>query len=171
MHWGRMERIGLAVAFAALLAVSAGTAMTAPASAAAIVIRDTVTSDFSETGLTHDCRPGVTGTINGTDVVSSQSVETSEGFHVSGTTVDTGRIDWSDGTYTIIESVDHFSFNAVGSGTTVFTNAHTDSGNFYTADGVFLFRDTFHTVERFTVTGGVVRVEFERGHLHFFGDC
>jgi hypothetical protein len=166
-----MKRIGLAVAFAALLAVSAGTAMTAPASAAAIVIRDTVTNDFSETGLTDDCLPGVTGTLQGTGVVTSESVETSRGFHVSGTAGDTGRIDWSDGTYTIIEAVDHFSFNAVGQGTTVFTNAHEDSGNFYTADGVFLFRDTFHTVERFTVTDGVVRVEFERGHFHFFGDC
>ncbi len=30
---------------------------------------------------------------------------------------------------------------------------------------------TFHLVERFTVSGGLTRVEFERGHLHVFGDC
>jgi hypothetical protein len=80
--------------------------------------------------------------------------------------------DWTDGTYTIIESIDRFSFNAVGNGTTVNTVAHEDSGNTYSADGVFLYRSTFHAVERFTVTkGDVTRVEFDRGHFHFFGDC
>jgi hypothetical protein len=52
------------------------------------------------------------------------------------------------------------------------TVAHEDSGNTYSADGVFLYRSTFHAVERFTITkGDVTRVEFDRGHFHFFGDC
>ena len=167
-----MKRIGLAVAFAALLAVSAGTAMTAPASAAAIVIRDTITTTSSDTGLTDDCRPGLTGTIVGTDVFSFQSVETPQGFHIEGTIKGTGRIDWSDGSYTLIESFDHFAFNAVGQGTSVFAEAHTDSGDFFSPSGVFQFRETFHEIEHFTVTNGeLTRVEFERGHLHVFGDC
>jgi hypothetical protein len=109
--------------------------------------------------------------VTGTDVTSFQSVESSTGFHVDGTAVDSGRVDWSDGTYTLIQSVDHFSFNAVGQGTTTFTNAHKDAGDFYSADGVFEFRDTFHEVEHFTVTNGVVRVDLSKGHFHFFGDC
>jgi hypothetical protein len=108
-----MKKIALGLAAAALLAISTGTAMTAPASAAPIIIRDTVTSPIFETGLSHDCRPGLTGTIVGMDVMSFQSVETPEGFHIHGTFVDTARIDWSDGSYTLIHSVDHFSFNAV----------------------------------------------------------
>jgi hypothetical protein len=44
-------------------------------------------------------------------------------------------------------------------------------GNTFSASGVFLFRSKFHIFERFTVTGGVTRVEFERDHLHIFGDC
>ena len=166
-----MKKIALGLAAAALLAVSAGTAMTALASAAPIINRDTVTSPIFETGLTHDCRPGLTGTIVGTNVFSFQSVETSNGFHIHGTVVDTARIDWSDGSYTLIDSVDHFSFNAVGQGTEVFTEAHTDSGDFFSAAGVFEFRQTFHEIKHFTVTDGVVRVDFEKGHLHFFGDC
>ncbi len=166
-----MKKIALGLAAAALLAISAGTAMTAPASAAPIIIRDSVTTTSSETGISDDCRPGITGTIVGTDVFNFQSVETDQGFHFVGTDSGTGRIDWSDGTYTLIEFTDRISFNAIGKGTTVFTNAHEDSGDTYTADGVFLFRGTFHLVERFTVTDGVVRVEFERGHFHFFGDC
>jgi hypothetical protein len=165
-----MKRIALALGAAALLAIPASTALASPAASAAIVIRDTITSPIFETGLTDDCSPGLTGTLVGTDVFSYQSVETSQGFHIAGTIIDTGRIDWSDGTYTIIESVDHFSFD-VGKGATVFTNAHEDSGNTYTADGVFLFRGTFHLVENFTVTDGVVRVDFVRSRLHFFGDC
>lgn len=83
----------------------------------AIVIRDTVTTPLFEAGVPHDCRPGITGTLTGTDVTSTQSVETSNGFHVHGTNVDSGGIDWSNGTYTLIQSVDHFSFNAGGKGT------------------------------------------------------
>lgn len=167
-----MKRIALALGAAALLAILAGTAMSAPASAAAIVTRGTINNPFVLTGLPDDCRPGLTGTLVGTHFVSFQSVETAQGFHVTGTIVDSGRIDWSDGTYSIIESVDHFSYNVVGKGTTVFTLAHEDSGNTYTADGVFLFRITFHLVEHVTVTDGdVTRVDFERGHFHFFGDC
>jgi hypothetical protein len=142
-----------------------------PASAAPIIIRETVRSPIFETGVPHDCRPSLTGTIVGTDVLSYQSIETARGFHIHGTIVDTARIDWSDGSYTLTESVDHFSFNAVGQGTEVFTNAHTDDGDFFTAGGVFEFRATFHEVAHFTVTDGVVRVDLQRGHFHFFGDC
>jgi hypothetical protein len=154
----------IAIAVAAYMAATA-----APASAAAIVTRDTVTTTSSDTGLLDDCRPGITGTIVGTDVFTFQTVEAADGLHFVGTDSGTGRIDWSDGTYTIIGFTDHLSFTAVGTGTTVFTNAHEDSGDTYTADGAFMYRGTFHIVERMTVTDGVVRVEFERGHFHFFG--
>jgi hypothetical protein len=142
------------------------------ASAAPIIIRDTITTPIFETGVPHDCRPGVTGTVVGTDVLSFQSIATPQGFHSEGTFKDTGRIDWSDGSYTLIESVDTFSFNAVGQGTSVLTVAHTDAGDFFSPSGVFEFRDTFHAIVHFTVTNGdVTRVEFDMGHFHFFGDC
>ena len=121
-----MTKIALRLAAAALLAIAAGTAMTAPASAAPI-IRDTITTPIFETGIPHDCRPGVTGTAVGSDVFSFQSVETPQGFHIQGTYTDTFRIDWSDGSYSLGGSVDKFAFNVVGQGTTVFTNAHTDA--------------------------------------------
>src|SRR5204863_2058351 len=88
-------------------AISAGTAMTAPASAAPIIIRDTVTTPIFEADLTDDCLPGLTGTIVGTDDMSYQSVETRDGFHIQVTFVDTARIDWTDGSYTLIDAVDH----------------------------------------------------------------
>ena len=146
-------------------------ALAAPTSAAAIVTRDTVTTPIFESDLPDDCRPGITGVLIGTDVVSYQSVETSQGFHIVLTVVDSGQIAWSDGTYTIIEAIGHVSFVDTVAGTTVSTVAHQDSGNTYSADGAFLSRATFHIVERLTVTDGVVRVAFERGHFHFFGGC
>ena len=49
---------------------------------------------------------------------------------------------------------------------------HADAFDNFSASGVFEFRDTFHAIEHVTVTNGdVTRVEFEMGHLHFFGDC
>jgi hypothetical protein len=167
-----MKKIAFRLAAAALLAIATGTAMTAPASAAPIIIRDTITTPIFMTGFPHDCRPGVTGTVVGTDVFSFQSIETPQGFHIEGTFTDTARIDWSDGSYSLAESVDKFAFNAVGQGTSVFTNAHTDAFDYFSASGVFEFRGTFHEIEHLTVTNGdVTRVEFGMGHLHFFGDC
>ena len=169
----RAKPIGLALGAAALLAISAGAGMATPASAAAVVTRDSITTTLSDTGIPDDCRPGITGTIVGTEVFSFQSVETAEGFNIVGTTSGTARIDWSDGTYSILEGVHRFSFDAVGKSTTVYTETITkDLGDTYTADGVFLFRNTFHHVEHFTVTDGeVTRVDFERGHSHVFPEC
>ena len=165
-----MKRLALVLGVA-VVAASLAASTAAPGSAATI-IRETITAPFFETDVPHDCRPGVTGTVQATEVFSYQSVETKSGFHMVGKIADSGRIDWSDGTYTIIDSVDRFALNAVGKGTEVFTLTHKDSGDFYSADGTFQFRATFHLVEHVTVTdGNVTRVEFQRGHIHFVGDC
>jgi hypothetical protein len=144
----------------------------APISAAALIIRDTVTTPIFETGIVDDCGTGITGTIVGTDVADVLIVDfPPDGYHISVTDTGTGQITWSDGTYTLIESIDHISFITAKNGTVVFTSAHEDSGNTYTATGEFLSRTTFHLVEKFTATDGVVRVNFERGHFHFFDGC
>lgn len=166
------KRIALGLV-AGLAALAAGASTTAPASAAAIVIRDTITTPFTESGVPNDCRPDVTGSLEGTDVLDFQSVETEGGFHVTGTVTDFGRIDWSDGTHAIFESTEHFAFNAVENGTTVFTLAGRSSPNTFSAEGAFLYGFTFHLVRHVTVTNGdVIRVEFERGrNVHTVGDC
>ena len=155
-------------------ALFAAVAQAAAASPAVITRQAFSVSGPPESGLTDGCVPGATGTIAGTANFDFQIVETGTGVHVSGVEVDTGRIDWSNGWYTVVGSRDRFSFTAAKQGTTVVnTNAHVDFGDFYNADGVFLFRETFHEIEHFTVTNGsVTRVEFGRGHLHVFGsDC
>jgi hypothetical protein len=167
-----MKKITLALAVA-VLAITAGASTAAPASAAAIVIRDTITSPFTESGVPNDCRPDVTGSLEGTGVLDFHIVETEKGFHVVGTVTDSGRIDWTDGTHAIFQSTEHFVFNAVENGTTVFTLAGKSSPTTYSADGDLLYGFTFHLVGHTTVTNGdVVRVEFERGHtVRTFGDC
>jgi hypothetical protein len=135
------------------------------------VIRETITTPIFETDLPDECRPGITGILVATDVVTYQSVETSQGFHLALTVVDAGTIAWSDGTYSIIEAISHVSFIDTEAGTTVSSVAHKDSADTFSADGLFLSRATFHIVERLTVSDGVVRVEFERGRPHFFGGC
>ena len=165
-----MKRAGTFLAVAAMLMSVAGT--TAATTSAAAIVRETITIPFSESGVPDDCRPGITGDVRGTEVISYQSVETTTGYHVHGTDGGPGRIDWSDGTYSLIQSIDRFSFNVAGKGGTVVSNTtHVDSADTYAADGAFLFRGTFHEVERSTVANGVLRVEIQRGHFHFFGDC
>ena len=170
----RLRRLAL-VAIAALAAAACG-AMTlaAGASAQALVMRQTITSPGpTETGLTDGCHPGTTGTISGTDTLNFQTVQTANGFHFRGTDVANGRIDWSDGSYTIIGSTDHLAFDIRFGTTTVQNEAHVDFGDNYSATGVFLFHQTFHETTHITVTNGVVvRVSFEFNHQHVFGsDC
>jgi len=166
-----MKRLMLVAATAVLAAASAA-AISAPASASAIVIRGTFTYTFTDPGLADSCHPGATGTAAGTDIVNFQSVVTANGFQLTGTDVGSGRIDWSNGGYTIIGTSDHFAFN-VPTGTTVLTDAHTDFGDDYSADGVFRFHFTGHAITHFTVTNGeITRVTFERDHGHLFRfDC
>jgi hypothetical protein len=158
----------LAIVFgAAALSLS----LTSTAAASAVVSRGSVSTPILEVGLPDDCRPGLTGSLEATDLVTYQSVETSQGFHVVLTVVDSGQIEWSDGTYSVIDAVGHVSFIDTLAGTSVSTVAHRDSVTTYAADGTYLTRATFQIVERLTVTNGEVQVEFERGHLHFFGGC
>ena len=156
-----------------VLALAAAAVMAASALAGASVTYQTFTSSFSDTGLTDGCLPGATGAIAGTAVVNLETIQTTTDVHVVGTEVDSGRIDWSNGDYTIIGSTDRFSFNGQAQGTFVNTDAHQDFGNVYSADGVLLFRETFKAAEHFTVTNGsVTRVEFVLGHPQIFGsDC
>ena len=164
-----MKRLVL-VAATAVLAVVSAAAISTPASANAIVMRQTITnSGQGETGLTDGCHPGATGAITGIDTVSYRDLTTANGFHVEGTDVASGRIDWSDGSYTIIGSTDHFAFNTTA-GTTVNPVAHVDFEDNSIANGVFLGHITFHAVSQFTVTNGVItRVSFEFGRLQLFG--
>ena len=157
-----MKKIARAVGVAALLAIAAGTAMTSAASAA-ISERNTITSTFSAFGQLDDCRPGVTGTIEGTYVDSYQLVEASTGTHWIVTSLKTARIDWSDGTYTIIEGTLHASIN-LDRGAREGTIIDTESGDTYTADGMRLSQVTFRSVEHFTDSSD----EIVETRIHFF---
>ena len=165
-----LRRIALALGAAALLALGAATALATPASAAAIVTIDYGTTSSSDPGepLTDECRPELTGTIFGTGEFRYETVETTEGFHFNGTETGTARIDWSDGSYSLIKVKDHYSFNA-GNDTNafVFTLPHVDTVTNYTAEGEFLSWSSLHHIEHFTITDGVVRVDFDR--FHFVG--
>jgi hypothetical protein len=165
-----MKRTRTFLYVTAVLIAATGVAA-ASASATATIVRETITQHVSETGLTDDCRPGITGDLQGTEVIQYQSVETANGFHVHGTDGGPGRIDWSDGSYSVIDSVDRFSLNTVGNGTENFSLTHVDTGTTYAADGTFLFRIAFHEVQHVTVANGVLRVDLERGHFNVHGDC
>ena len=81
-----------------------------------------------------------------------------QGFHIIQTQTARFRIEWSDGTYADVESVDHTSFTT-GKGAEAVTDVHKDSGSLYTTNGVLLSRITFHLIEHHTITDGMVRVD------------
>jgi hypothetical protein len=150
---------------AALAAVGVTAAIAATASAAAVVTRASITTTGGPDPIQSDnCG---TGMISGTDTVTYTSVQTpTGGFHIAGTDTATGRIDWSDGSYSLLGSTDHFSFNATA-GTAVETVAHTDFADNYSADGILESQGTLYSVEHFTVTKGVIlRVAFDFNHIH-----
>jgi hypothetical protein len=154
------------VAMAALICAVTVEAAATPAMAAATVTQQTITTVIDPIPIPSDsCHPGATGVLTGTGTVRSVTVQVGDQFHVSGTVTGPGRIDWSDGSYSIISSTDHFAFNA-GTGTAVYADAHVDSADNYSADGVLESQGLFRSVEHFTITNGVIeRVAFERGHV------
>jgi hypothetical protein len=170
-----MRWIAVAFGATALLAIAAGAGFAGAASAAAVVTIDYSTSSSSDPGepLIDECRPDLTVTsFFGSGEMRLETVETAVGFHSEVTEVGTARIDWSDGSYSLIKVKDHFSFNAGnGTQTVVFTSPHVDSVKTYTAEGEFLYGNQLHRVEHFTITDGVVRVDFDRFHFNFFGNC
>ena len=137
-----------------------------PAQAAASVTQATITTVIDPIPIPSDsCHPGATGVLTGTDIVRSVTVEVADRFHTSGTETGPGRIDWSDGSFSIINSTDHFALN-VGAGTVVVAVAHVDTADNFSADGVLESQGLFRSVEHLTMTNGVItRVEFERGHF------
>ena len=168
-----MRWIAVVFGAVALLAIATGAGFAGAASAAAVVTIDYSTSSSSDPGepLIDECRPDLTATsFFGMGEIRVETVETAVGFHFQMTVVGTARIDWSDGSYSLIKAKDHFSFNAGnGTQTVVFTLPHVDTVTNYTADGEFLSRSSLHHIEHFTVTDGVVRVDFDR--FHFVGGC
>jgi len=160
----RVRRLAL-LTIAAVLAVGVTAAMTASASAAAAVVtRVSITNSGGPDPVQSDnCGPGM---LSGTDTVTYTSVQIpTGGFHIAGSEVANGRIDWSDGRYTLIGFTDHFAFNT-NAGTTVSPLAHTDYMDTYSAGGVLESQGTFHSVEQVVVTNGtIVRVAFDHNHM------
>jgi hypothetical protein len=152
-----------------LLAVIAVGSSAAPATAAE-VIYNTTTFPIDESGVTTDCLPGVTGDLSGVEVIDSRIVQTPTGGHLSGTSTQNARIDWTDGSYTIIKGTDRVSSTETKQ-TSVLTVVSQDVENTYSASGEFLFRTTLRSVYHFTVTDGVTRVEVSAGQPRVIGNC
>ena len=154
---------------AAVIAVGIAAATTATASAAAVVTRASITTTGTNPQPSDNCGTGI---ATGTDTVTYTSVQIpTGGFHIAGSDVANGRIDWSDGRYTLIGFTDHFAFNT-NAGTTVSPLAHTDYMDTYSAGGVLESQGTFHSVEQVVVTDGtIVRVEFDYNHIRGTFSC
>jgi hypothetical protein len=90
---------------------------------------------------------GLTGINTNTVTDAGRFVANADGtFHVSGTTTQDYRTDWSDGTYEIHHSPSHFEFNTNATGEVVFTEAQQDPGTIYSADGQVIGRDSVFTL-------------------------
>jgi hypothetical protein len=164
-----MKRLVIALAAASALLVGA---LPAHAEERAVISSQTFQDTFKEHNITDDCLPGAKGSLKATSLITEQTVETSTGIRLTGTEVDAGRIDWTNGDYALVGSTDryNFAFSDAAQGTFENTDAHEDYGDFYSADGTFLFRETYHAAEHITVTNGVVtRHEFEIDTSHVLG--
>jgi hypothetical protein len=136
------RRIRLCLPLAVLgLLIFAATA-SAQATVGTFYQQETVTgTDVSCTGLT--------GTVTNTVTDAGRFVDTGGTFHVSGTTTQDYRTDWSDGTYLISHSPTHFEFNT-NSGEFVLTEAQQDRGTLYSADGQVIGQQTVFTLTHTT---------------------
>jgi hypothetical protein len=92
---------------------------------------------------------GLTGTGTNTATDAGRFVDTGGTFHVSGTTTQDYRVDWSDGSYLISHSPSHFEFTT-NSSQFVSTEAQQDRGTLYSADGQVIGQVTVFTLTHMT---------------------
>jgi hypothetical protein len=92
---------------------------------------------------------GELGTVTHTGVDSGHYVDTGHSFHVSGTNVQTYRVDFPDGTYILHESPTHYAFS-FNRHVAVRTDAQQDRGTIYDADGQVIGHVTITSVRHVT---------------------
>ena len=132
-----------------------------------------------------ECRPDLSATFTGTEVLAGQIVETpppSTGFKVQGSITGTFTVQYSDGSYGVGGSSDRFSAPFAINGpsqqtaTSVATFTHVDTITVYGTDGQVIGTQTFRIIEHITYTNlppiegspgeeDIVRVSFDRGRL------
>jgi hypothetical protein len=168
----------MACLIAAALLLPAGAAQ-----AEATVLRFEFTTPFTDFVPSDDCRPDVSATVVGTEVLVGQRVETpSGGVLLHGLITSTFTFQFSDGSYGVGESSDRFAAPFVVNGPSQetaisgFTFTHVDTITVYDAGGQAIGTNTFRLVEHITFKdlaplGGppgeedIVRVDFLRGRL------
>lgn len=173
------------------LLVSAGVAAAAvlfvppPTHAAATIVRfGPITTTFTDTFPSDDCRPEVSGTLTGTDVLVGQIVSTpapSSGSIFEGTDTTTLTVQYSDGTYGVGTSSFRFAGPEISAGPqtdpavlSVVTFPSAQSMTTYDASGRVIATETFHAIEHDVIEdlpplgpsdNDIVRVSFEHDHL------
>jgi len=138
------RRILVCVVLAAIgLVTFAGTA-SARATHGEFYFQETIT--FTDVSL---CT-GLTGTVTLTVTEAGRYVDTGTTSHVSGTTTQDYRTDWSDGSYSINHSPAHSEFNTNSTGQVVYTWAQQDRGTLYNADGQVIGHFSVFTLNHIT---------------------
>jgi hypothetical protein len=147
-------------------------AFAAPAVAAPPdIIHGSITIPFSDPGpIPDDCRPGITGSIAGTDVFTFYNVRGDNAWHVNLVRDETATVTWSDGSYTTLTSTEHATWNRL---TGWFTVTHRETGNTYSGSGDFLFRTALKSVERayLNVDYEGFLEKFEKVYTNAWGGC
>jgi hypothetical protein len=157
----------------------------AMARAEATIQRFEFTTPVTDFTASDECRPDVSATVTGTEVLTGQRVLTpppSSAFNLHGSITSTVTVQYSDGSYGVGGSTDRFAGSGLNVGSTlgaltsVVTFVHVDSITVYDADGQLIGTQTFRVVEHITFRdlpplGGApgdedaVRVEFENARL------
>jgi hypothetical protein len=158
---------------------------TATAHAQATPLEFEFTSSFTDFVPSDECRPELSATFTGTEVLAGQILATpssASGFRLHGSITATFTVQYSDGSYGVGESSDRFAAPFIVTGpsqqtaTSVATFAHVDTITIYDAGGQLIGTQTFHLTEHITFTDlpplagppgeeDIVRVSFDRGRL------
>jgi hypothetical protein len=172
--------ISRALLISAALAAVAVLVPTATARAGATVVRfGPITTTFTDYVPSDDCRPTVSATVAGTEVVVGQIVQTpppSSGLIFNGQDTTALSVEFSDGSYGV--GTGSFRFVgpeiSVGTAITAATFPYVESLTIYDASGQPIGTETFRSIEHYVVEdlpplgpsdNDIVHVSFERGRL------
>ena len=108
----RSPRSPRALLISAALVAVAMLVPTATARAQATVLPFEFTTPFTEFVPSDECRPELSATFTGTEILVGQILATpssSSGFRLRGSITSTFTVQYSDGSYGVGESTDHFA--------------------------------------------------------------
>ena len=165
-HTTRERLVRRCAGVAAVLVAVGVIALPTASFAGATVERFTETAVHGPFPVDDTCAgPGVVGLLTGTETTDGRTVETDSGFHFAGSITFVYRVEFPDGSYLLASQREPLTYNINPQGHVTFGGTLLEKGTLFSANGVVIGHEMFHSRFRTTIVNGTRAVEFDEGFI------